>query len=183
MRKQHSPSITDLLAEGVWYAEGHTHAVAEAVLRNQELFDELVECLLSSDNGTCKRAAMALEIVSERQPEWFTPYKEILLDELDQQMRWYVLYRLCTIVPRLWLNSAERERARVRLGELAESPRNVLNLSALTGLVMLALPPHSNDPELREEMAWQVEHRMRTGSKAMQARGRHLLPLLHAAKR
>lgn len=183
MRKQHTQSITELLAEGVWYAEGHTHAVAEAVLGDQELFDELVECLLSPDNGTCKRAAMALELVSERQPEWLTPYKEILLDELDQQLRWYVLYRLCTIVPRLRLNAAERERARTRLRELEESPRNVLSLNALTGLVRLALPPHNPDPELREEMAWLVEHRMRTGSKAMQARGRHLLPLLHAAKR
>lgn len=182
MRNQLPKTITALLTEGVWYAEGHTHAVAEAVLHDQALFDELFECLLSPDDGTCKRAAMALELVSERQPAWFAPYQEILLDELDQQPRWYVLYRLCTIVPRLRLNRAERERARARLSELAESPRNVLSLSALTGLVMLALPPHSNDPELREEMAWLVEHKMRTGSKAMQARGRHLLPLLHAAK-
>jgi hypothetical protein len=179
---QPTKTVTELLAEGVWYAEGQTQAVAEAVLRNPALFAELFEGLLSPDNGTCKRASMALEAVSERHPEWFIPYQEILLDELIQQPRWYVLYRLCTIVPRLRLNQAERECARARLGELLKSPRNVLSLGALTGLVRLALPPHSDDPDLREEMTWLVEQKMRGGSKAMQARGRHLLPLLHGAQ-
>lgn len=185
MRKPTSKAkltITELLTEGVWYAEGHTLAVAEAVASNGALFDELFECLLSPDNGTSKRAAMALEIVSERHPEWFTPYKEILLAELAEQPRWYVLYRLCAIVPRLKLTGAEREQARERLRGLADSSQNVLSVSALTGLVKLALPPHSNDAELREEMTWLVEQKMRLGSKAMQARGRHLLPLLYAAK-
>jgi hypothetical protein len=185
MRKtpiQNSKTITELLAEGVWYAEGHTHAVAEAVLREQELFDELVECLLSPDNGTSKRAAMALELVSERQPAWFEPYQEILLDELHTQSRWYVLYRLCMIVPRLPLNQRERARAIERLRELADSSQNVLSVSALTGLTLLALSPRHRDDEFREEITWLVEQKMRAGSKAMQARGRHLLPKLYAAK-
>jgi hypothetical protein len=178
----HSPTITELLTEGVWYAEGHTHRVAELVLHNAELFDELMECLLSADNGTSKRAAMALELVSERQPAWVAPYKEILLDELAEQPRWYVLYRLCVIVPRLALNQRERMHAIERLLQLADSPQNALSVSALTGLTMLALPPHRHDAELREEVTWLVEQKMRSGTKAMQARCRHLLPKLYGAQ-
>lgn len=177
-----SSTITELLAEGVWYAEGHTHRVVELVLNDADLFDELMECLLSADNGTSKRAAMALELVSERQPAWFEPYKEILLDELAEQPRWYVLYRLCVIVPRLSLNQHERSRVIERLLELADSAQNALSVSALTGLTMLALPPHRNDAELREEVTWLVEQKLRSGTKAMQARCRHLLPKLYGAK-
>lgn len=180
--KTHSQTITELLTEGVWYAEGHTHRVVELVLHNADLFDELMECLLSADNGTSKRAAMALELVSERQPTWFTPYKEILLDELAEQPRWYVVYRLCMILPRLSLNQQEWRRAVERLRELVESSRIVVSVSALSGLAMLTLPPHSTDIELREEVTWLVEQKMRVGSKAMQARGRHLLPKLYSAK-
>ncbi|MBI1761315.1 MAG: hypothetical protein HYR56_07765 [Acidobacteria bacterium] len=175
---KHSPTITELLTAGVWYAEGHTLHVAELVLHNADLFDELMECLLSADNGTSKRAAMALELVSERQPAWFAPYKEILLDELAEQPRWYVLYRICAIVPRLPLNQQERARAAERLRELADSPQNALSVSALTGLTRLAL----RDAELREEVTWLVEQKMRTGTKGMQARCRHLLPQLYGAK-
>lgn len=179
---RHLPTITELLAEGVWYAEGHTHEVVARVLNDPDLFDELMECLLSADNGTSKRAAVALELVSERQPAWFAPYKGILLDELDEQPRWYVLYRVFVIVPRLSLNRQERARAIERLRELADSPQNALSVCALTGLVMLALPPHPKDAELREEVTWLVEQKMRTGTKAMQARCRHLLPKLYGAK-
>ena len=180
--KKHSPTITELLAEGVWYAEGHTHEVVARVLNEPDLFDELMECLLSADNGTSKRAAMALELVSERQPAWFEPYKEILLDELAEQSRWYVVYRICMILPRLSLNRQEWRRAVERLRELADSPRIVVAVSALTGWALLTLPPHSNDIELREEVTWLVEQKMRGGSKAMQARCRHLLPKLYGAK-
>jgi hypothetical protein len=179
---KYPPTITELLTEGVWYAEGHTHEVVARVLNDPNLFDELMECLLSADNGTSKRAAMALELVSERQPAWFEPYKEILLAELAEQPRWHVLYRICAIVPRLSLNRQERARATERLRELADSPQNALSVSALSGLVTLALPPHSTDTELREEVTWLVEQKMRSGSKAMQARCRHLLPKLYGAK-
>lgn len=179
---KHSPTITELLSEGVWYAEGSTHEVVARVLGNPDLFDELMECLLSADNGTSKRAAMALELVGERQPAWFEPYKEILLDELMEQSRWYVLYRICVIVPRLALNRQERTRAVERLRELVDSPQNVIGVNALTGLAMLALPPHPNNSELREEVTWLVEQKMRSGTKAMQARCRHLLPKLYGAK-
>lgn len=180
--KTTSHTITELLAEGVWYAEGHTHEVVARVLGNPDLFDELMECLLSADNGTSKRAAMALELVSERQPAWFEPYKEILLDELAEQPRWYVVYRLCMILPRLSLNRQEWTRAVERLRELLDSQQLVVAINALTGLAMLALPPHSNNIELREEVTWLVEQKMRSGSKAMQARCRHLLPKLYGAK-
>ena len=175
---KHSPTITELLTAGVWYAEGHTQRVVELVLHNSDLFDELMECLLSADNGVSKRAAMALELVSERQPAWFAPYHEILLDELAEQPRWYVLYRLCVIVGRLPLNWRERARAVERLRELADSARIALSVNALTGLTRLA----SRDAELREEVTWLVEQKMRTGTKGMQARCRHLLPQLYGER-
>ena len=185
MRKptgKQAPSITELLNEGVWYAEGHAPQVAARVLQSPDLFEELLECLLSADNGTSKRAAHASELVSERQPAWFAPYTEILLDELAAQPRWYVLYRICVIVPRLSLNRQEHARATARLRELADSPQVALSVNALTGLTLLALAATEPNTELREEVSWLLEQKQRTGSKAMQARCRQLLPKLYRAK-
>lgn len=170
--------IAAQLAEGVWYAEGAAYEVAAAV-HNPDLFDELFECLLSEDRGTCKRAAMALEAVSEKRPELFELYADILLTELENHSWWHLRFRLCPIVPRIKLNRHEFKRAVTLMQSLIDHPQNALAVNALDALCQLAL----RDDELRDETLWLVEHRLRTGTKAMQARCRQVLPLLRSEER
>ena len=169
-------SIAAQLAEGVWYAEGAAFDVAAAVLRKPVLFDELFECLLSEDRGTCKRAATALEAVSEKRPELFELYADILLTELENHLWWHVRFRLCPIVPRIKLTRQEFKRAVTLFQSLSDHPQNALAVNALGALS--ALVAREGDDELREETLWLVEHKTRTGTKAMQARRRQMLPLL-----
>src|SRR5574341_2356499 len=109
--RSHPDSIEQRLCVGPWYAEGLADEVAATVLRRPERFDELFECLLSPDKGVSKRASQALLIVSQRRPDLFQPYKEALFNELIEQDKWYVRYRLCLILPRLRLNSGDVARA------------------------------------------------------------------------
>ncbi len=172
-------NIAEQLTEGVWYAEGAAFDVAAAVLRKPALFDELFECLLSKDRGTCKRAAMALEAVSEKRPELFELYADILLTELENHWWWHVQFRLCPIVPRIKLTRHEFKRAITLFQSLAEHPQNALAVNALGALSeLVARANNEGDDELREETLWLVEHKSRTGTKAMKARCRQVLPLL-----
>ena len=168
--------LSEQLAAGVWYAEGATYETAAAVLRNPDLFDELFECLLSEDRGTARRAAMALEAVSEKRADLFELYADIVLTELEIRSWWHVRFRLCSIVPRIRLNRHEFKRAVTLFQSLAEHPQNALAVNALGALSVLAA---RGADELREETLWLVEQKLRTGSKAMQARCRMMLPLLY----
>ena len=170
--------IAAQLAEGVWYEEGAAYEVAAAV-HNPDLFDELFECLLSEDRGTCKRAAMALEAVSEKRPELFELYAGLVLTELENHSWWHVRFRLCPIVPRLKLTRHEFKRAVTLFQSLADHPQNALAVNALGALSeLVARANNEGNDELREETLWLIEHKARTGTKAMQARCRQVLPLL-----
>lgn len=168
-------TISAQLAEGIWYAEGASGKVAAAVLRRPALFDELFECLLMEDIGTVKRAAMALEIVSEKRADLFEPYTDILLTELETHNLWHVRFRLCPIVPRLALRADAFDQAITILRELSDHSQNALAVNALGALVALAV----RKEELCEEILWLVEQKMHSGSRAMQSRCRQLLPRLH----
>src|SRR5215470_17562479 len=110
-QRSHPNLIKQQLCIGPWYAEGQADQVAATVLRHPERFDELFECLLSPDKGVSKRASQALLIVSQQRPDLFQPYKDALFNELLEQDKWYVSYRLCLILPRLRLNSGDIARA------------------------------------------------------------------------
>ena len=177
-------NIAAQLAEGVWYVEGAALDVAAAVVRKPALFDELFECLLSEDRGTCKRAAAALEAVSEKRPALFELYADIVLTELENHAWWHVRFRLCPIVPRIKLTRQEFKRAITLFQSLADHPQNALAVNALGALcALVARPRDDDDDELREETLWLIEHKARTGTKAMQARCRQMLPLLRNEER
>jgi len=168
-------SIEQRLGGGPWYAEGLADEVAAAVLQSPKRFDELFECLLSPDKGVSKRASQALLIVSQRRPDLFQPYKEVLFSELIEQDKWYVRYRLCLILPRLRLNPDDIARAAEIFQDLLDGSQNALSVSALEGLAELALL----EPSRREEFIWLIERKARAGTPAMKARGRRLLARLY----
>lgn len=178
-QRAQSDSIKGRLAVGPWYAEGLASEVAETVLRQPERFDELFECLLNPDKGISKRASYALTLVCEQRPDLFQPYKEVLFNELAEQDKWFVRYRLCQILPQLKLNSFDRARAAELFQMLLEDPRIALCVSAIQGLAELALL----DPSMQEETVWLIEQKMRSGMPAIRARGRMLLNRLYGGER
>ena len=178
-QRTQSDSIKGRLSVGPWHAEGFAGEVAEIVLRQPGRFDELFECLLSSDKGISKRASYALTLVCEQRPDLFQPYKEVLFDELVRQDKWFVRYRLCQILPQLKLNSSDITRAAELFQILTEDPRIALSVSGLQGLAELALL----DPSLKDEVVWLIEQKMRSGTPGLRARGRRLLKRLYGGER
>jgi hypothetical protein len=81
---------------------------------------------------------------------------------------------LALMIPRLPLTRAERKRAIALLKEFLSDRSSIVKTCALQGLAEL---PGAN-PEFRLEVIGVVEEASRTGTPAMKARARKLLPEL-----
>ena len=99
------------------------------------------------------------------------PYKRELLGllaEADQiELRWH----LATMVPRLSLTGAERQRAAAALLRYLEDRSSIVKTFALQGLVDLA----RKEPNLLVPATQALEQSLLSGTAAMRARARKLL--------
>jgi len=106
------------------------------VSKNQALFPELIKGWWSEDPLVRMRAADATEKVARKIPELLRPYKKELLglmaEAKEPELRWH----LAVMVPRLPLNSKERQLATSVLSSYLEdrSPLSCQDLrSSRTG--------------------------------------------------
>jgi len=141
------------------------------VSENPQLFPELIVGLWSKDAVIRMRAADAAEKVTQRSPELLAPYRKELLGLLgetkEQELRWH----LAVMVPRLVLNSKERQRAKSLLNNYLQDRSSIVKTCALQGLVDLA----HNDASLRDAVIEILREARRSGTPAMKARSRKLL--------
>ena len=176
-RSRPSNSILELLEGGDRRCIGPADEVAAIVSRQLNLFRELMTGLRAEDPLVRMRAADAAEKVSRKNPELLKPYKAELLglmSEADQQeLRWH----LAAMVPRLPLNARERQRAAASLEDYLEDRSSIVKTFALQGLTDLA----KNDPDLRPSVVERLREAERSGTPAMRARSRKLLPRLERA--
>src|SRR5215831_10208992 len=104
-------TILALLAGGDRRSISRSDAVAAAVSKNHALFSTLMQGWWSEDPLVRMRAADATEKITRKHPDLLCPYKKellILMSEAEQQeLRWH----LAAMVPRLQLNSKERQLA------------------------------------------------------------------------
>jgi len=150
---------------------GRSNEVTKLVLRQPGRFAELVECLWSEDPIVRMRAADTAEKVSATKTDLLKPYKRELLGllaEADQiELRWH----LATMVPRLPLTGAERQRAAAALLRYLEDRSSIVKTFALQGLVDLA----RKEPNLLVPATQALEQSLLSGTAAMRARARKLL--------
>jgi hypothetical protein len=167
-------NILDLLKGGDRRSIGRAEQVAASVLKNPGLFRELIAGLRSEDTLVRMRAGDAAEKVSRTTPGLLQPHKDELLALLaetgEQELRWH----LAAMVPRLSLNSKERQYTASLLNRYLEDRSSIVKTSALQGLADLA---HS-DAAIRAEAIKALRKAARTGTPAMKARSRKLLHLL-----
>jgi len=139
-----------------------------------KVFPELFAGLWSEDSLVRMRAADAAEKVTRNNPELLQPFKRELLGlmvEADQQeMRWH----LAVMVPRLVLNTVERQQAAAALHNYLEDRSSIVKTFALQGLADLA----QADPALRPGVIDLLRTSARDGTPAMKARSRKLLSRL-----
>jgi len=164
-------NILDLLKGGDRRSIGLSDQVAAMVSGNLQLFPELIVGLWSKDALIRMRSADAAEKVSRRNPELLGPYRKELLDLLartkEQELRWH----LAVMVPRLALNSNERQRALLLLNSYMQDNSSIVKTFALQGLADLA----RDDTSIRSTVIEILRDSRRSGTPAMKARSRKLL--------
>ena len=164
-------NILALLEGGDRRTIGRSDQVAAMVCKNPGLFPELIAGLWSDDPLVRMRAADAAEKVTRTKRELLRPYKKELLglmaEATQQELRWH----LAAIVPRLVLNSKERQQAASSLNTYLEDRSSIVRTSALQGLADLA----QDEPSLRPNVIELLRESARSGTPAMKARSRRLL--------
>lgn len=140
------------------------------VSETPQIFHELILGLWSKDVLIRIRAADAAEKVTRTNPELLAPYRKTLLGLLaeaeEQELRWH----LALMVPRLALNSHERQRAMSLLNGYLQDRSSIVKTFALQGLADLA-----RDDASRSAVSEILREASRSGTPAMKARSRKLL--------
>lgn len=164
-------NILALLEGGDRRSIGRSDQVAAIVSKNQALFPELMKGWWSEDRLVRMRAADATEKVARKIPDLLGPYKKELLglmaEAKEAELRWH----LAVIVPRLPLNSKERQLATALLISYLEDHSSIVKTFALQGLTDLTL----DDPSIRPGVIEILRQATRSGTPAMKARSRKLL--------
>lgn len=117
------------------------------------------------------RAADASEKVTRRNPELLRPCRKELLGLLgetnEQELRWHS----AVMVPRLALNSNERQRAISLLNSYMQGRSSIVKTFALQGLADLA----RDGASIRSTVMEILREARRSGTPAVKARSRKLL--------
>jgi len=153
---------------------GKSGEVVTEVLADPTLFDAVFEGLLAADPVLRMRAADAVEKITAQHPEYLRPYKNKLIRQvarIDQpEVRWHVAQMLS----RLDLTRAERRRVVDLLAEYLKDASKIVKTFSMQALADIA----EQDADLRPSILMQLQELTRTGSPAMQSRGRKLLAKL-----
>jgi hypothetical protein len=163
--------VLQKLAGGDRRSIGRSDEVVADLLADPALFPLVFEGMLHEDPVVRMRAADAVEKASAQRPEYLQPLKSRLLQEVarseQQEVRWHVAQML----PRLDLSAAERETAVAILTGYLDDESKIVKTFSMQALADLA----AQDASLRPQVTALVEELTRTGSPAMQSRGRKLL--------
>jgi hypothetical protein len=164
-------NILALLETGDHRSIGRADQVVAIVSKNQALFPQLIKGWWSENPLVRMRAADATEKVVREIPDLLRPYKKELLglmaEAKEPELRWH----LAVMVPRLSLNSKERQRATSALSSYLDDRSSIVKTFALQGPVDLTMDDPGNRPAVIELL----HQAIRSGTPAMKARSRKLL--------
>lgn len=160
-----------LLTGGDRRSTGRSEEVVQIVLADPARFGEVFAGLEDPDPLLRMRAADALEKVTARRPELLRPYKTDLLDLAaragQQEVRWH----LAQMLPRLDLDSTERQAAFESLVRYLDDRSRIVVTFAMQALADLA----QADPALMLEVLPHIERLAQSESPAIRSRGKKLL--------
>lgn len=168
-------TIEKMLKQGDLRTIGRTDEVIKMVLDKPELFETLVNAMLTDDKGIRMRAADAVEKISLEHPTWLAPHKKLILTKItkinQQEVRWH----MAQVMPRLTLTSAERKRLFDILISYLDDKSRIVKTFSMQALADIALQDHSYLPKVKRIITRLTQE----GSPAMQSRGKKLLSMLN----
>jgi HEAT repeat protein len=169
--------LVDMLRGGDLRSIGCANEVVDLVLRQPELFDELMDAMTHDDPVVRARAADAAEKVTAVRPELLKAHKARLLGELAAMSQPEVRWHVAAMLPRLPLSDAEVEEVVKLLRGYLDDESRIVRVMAMQALTDLALA----HPQLRDTVRPLLCKCTRNGTAAMRARGRKLLRQLDRA--
>ncbi len=153
---------------------GESNRVAAKVLANPDLFGVLFDGMLADDPLIRMRAADAVEKITLAHPEYLRSYKSKLIRQVakveQQEVRWHV----ALMFSRLTLTRKERRVVVGILLDYLKDESKIVKTFSMQALADIA----EQDAVLRPSIVKLLEKLTRTGSPAMQSRGRKLLAKL-----
>jgi HEAT repeat protein len=167
-------NILKLLRGGDRRSLGRADEVAARVSKNLKLFPALMRGLWDEDPLVRMRAADAAEKVTRAHPKLLTRYKRELFGLMGESEQIEVRWHLAAMITRLPLHGAERELAVDLLHGYLEDRSAIVRTFALQALFDLA----KDDAGMRPGVIELLRQATRTGTAAMRARSRKLLPIL-----
>lgn len=167
-----SIDVVTLLGEGDKRTVKHVAQVVQRLQADSGLLPIVVGCLDSQREGLALRAADSLEKASRPQPAMLQPYSDTLIRVLQQHPQKELRWHLAQMLPRLRLSLDQLHIAtRIWIDDFYHSPSSIVRTASLQAMhdIQAVYPPAA--PIVKRMLAVALE----SGTKAMQARARHLL--------
>jgi hypothetical protein len=167
--------LREMLTEGRCdLNKGRAFDVAMMVLETPRLAGRLIECLWDENEGVAARAADALETVANQKPQVLKTWKQELLGLVGETRGLKIRWHLGLVVLRLPLTPADCRRLGDVYSSWLDDSSSIVKTCAMQGLAELT----RHDPSMKEEILDLLRQLARSGTPAMRARGRHLIPQL-----
>jgi len=170
-------SIVDLLKGRDRRSIGRSNKAAALASEHPRAFGQLISALWDADPVVRMRAADAAEKVSARKPDSLGPYKGSLLALMEETKQIELRWHLAQMVPRLKLTPTERQRAVLAMQSYLSDKSSIVRTFAMQALADFA----ERDGSLRPVVLDTIRRATKSGTPAMQARGRKLLAKLETA--
>ena len=153
---------------------GKVSEVVAAVQKKPDLFKDLVTGLFDEDPVMRMRAADAMEKISLDNPQSLQPFKTEIIRLAQQTQQQELRWHTAQMIPRLKLTSKETATVTDIFFEYLNDKSKIVVTFAMQALSDLAL----KRAEASARVIRAIEKLSRTGSPAIQSRGKKLLPKL-----
>ena len=167
-------SILSRLRGGDRRSIGQVSEVIAAVRKKPEFFKELINGLFDPDPVVRMRAADAMEKMSWNDPRLLQPFKTELIRLAEQTQQQELRWHLAQMIPRLNLTARETAAVTDIFFDYLNDKSKIVVAFAMQALSDLAII--KGDASGRVIRA--IGKLTRTGSPAIQSRGKKLLPIL-----
>ncbi|MGD9079245.1 MAG: hypothetical protein PVG96_07890 [Desulfobacterales bacterium] len=153
---------------------GNVGEVVAAVRKKPDLFKDLVAGLFEKDPVVRMRAADAMEKISLEKPESLQPFKTELIRLAQQTQQQELRWHMAQMIPRLKLKPKDETTVTDIFFDYLNDNSKIVVTFAMQALTDLALKKGAASARVIRA----IEELTRTGSPAIQSRGKKLLPKL-----
>lgn len=162
--------VRSLLAGGDRRSAAGSAGARALVEEEPRRVSELAALVEDGDWLVSMRAMDLLEKLAHAHPDWVQPHRRLFIGPLADSDKWEIRLQVVRALPLLTWTPRERKRAIEVLRRDIEHPQKFVRAWALDGLATFAL----RDRTLLPVVVRAVEACERSGSKALQARARHV---------